>query len=87
VVKNLPAKAGDARDVCLIPGSRRPPGERHGNPVHARYRLCILFISLSSPYTSCGKTTETLQGCTGLVPSAGQFLKVCFSVATTPENS
>ena len=26
VVKNLPANAGDARDVGLIPGSRRSPG-------------------------------------------------------------
>ena len=28
-VKNLPANAGD---VDLIPGSRRSPGERNGNP-------------------------------------------------------
>ena len=31
VVKNLPAKAGDTRDVGLIPGSGRSPGEGHGN--------------------------------------------------------
>ena len=31
VVKNLPAKAGDVRDVSLIPGSGRSPGGRHGN--------------------------------------------------------
>ena len=31
VVKNLPAKAGDVRDVSLIPGSGRSPGEGHGN--------------------------------------------------------
>ena len=29
--KNLPASAGDVRDVGLIPGSGRSPGERHGN--------------------------------------------------------
>ena len=30
VVKNLPAKAGDAGS---IPGSRRPPGEGNGKPL------------------------------------------------------
>ena len=33
VVKNLPAKAGDIREVGLIPGSRRSPGGGHGNPL------------------------------------------------------
>ena len=32
VVKNLPANAGDARDVGLIRGSERSPGEGNGNP-------------------------------------------------------
>ena len=31
-VKNSPANAGDVRDMCLIPGSRRSPGGGHGNP-------------------------------------------------------
>ena len=34
VVKNLPAKAGDVRDVGLIPGSERYPGEGHDNSLH-----------------------------------------------------
>ena len=33
VVKNPPAKAGDARDVGSIPGSGRPRGGGHGNPL------------------------------------------------------
>ena len=33
VVKNLPANVGDARDVGLIPGSERSPGEGNGNPL------------------------------------------------------
>ena len=35
VVKNPPASAEDVRDVGLIPGSGRSPGEGHGleNPV------------------------------------------------------
>ena len=34
VVKNLPANAGDTRDLGLIPGSGRPPGEGTGSPLH-----------------------------------------------------
>ena len=33
VVKNLPANAGDIRDVGLIPGLGRSPGEGNGNPL------------------------------------------------------
>ena len=33
MVKNLPANAGDARDVRLISGSRRFSGEGNGNPL------------------------------------------------------
>ena len=31
--KNLPAKAGDARDAGSIPGSGKSPGEGNGNPL------------------------------------------------------
>ena len=33
MIKNLPAKAGDTRDVGSIPGSGRYPGEGIGNPL------------------------------------------------------
>ena len=33
VVKSLPARAGDARDVSSIPRSGRSPGEGNGNPL------------------------------------------------------
>ena len=33
VLNNLLANAGDIRDVSLIPGSGRSPGEGHGNPL------------------------------------------------------
>ena len=33
VVKNPPANAGNKRDVGLIPGSGRSPGEGNGNPL------------------------------------------------------
>ena len=33
VVKNLPADAGEVRDVGLIPGLGRCPGERNGTPL------------------------------------------------------
>ena len=32
MVKNLPADAGDVRDLGLIPGLGRSPGEGNGNP-------------------------------------------------------
>ena len=34
VVKNPAAKAGDIRDVGLIPGLGRSPGIENGNPLH-----------------------------------------------------
>ena len=33
VVRNLPASAGDARDLGLTPGVGRSPGEGNGNPL------------------------------------------------------
>ena len=33
VVKNLPANAGDVKDIGLISGSGRSPGEVNGNPL------------------------------------------------------
>ena len=33
VVKNLPANAGDIKDVGLILGSGRSPGEENDNPL------------------------------------------------------
>ena len=33
LVKNLPANAGDIRDMGLIPGLGRSPGEGNGNPL------------------------------------------------------
>ena len=32
-MKNLPANAGGVRDVGLIPGSGRSPGQGHHNPL------------------------------------------------------
>ena len=33
MVKNLPANAGDLRDLGLIPGPGKSPGGGHGNPL------------------------------------------------------
>ena len=43
VVKNLPANAGDTRDVGLIPGLGRSPVGGHGNPFHYN-NLCYYRI-------------------------------------------
>ena len=37
VVKNLPATAGDTRDMGLIPGWGRSPGVGNGNPFQHSY--------------------------------------------------
>ena len=34
MVKNLPASAREARDMGLIPGSRRCPEDGNGKPLH-----------------------------------------------------
>ena len=41
VVKNMPANAGDTRDMGLIPGLGRSPGGGHGNP--------LLYSCLENP--------------------------------------
>ena len=33
MVKNLPVNAGDVRDTSSIPGSRKSPGVKKGNPL------------------------------------------------------
>ena len=38
VVKNLPANAGDARDVGSVPALERSPGVRNGNPLQNSYQ-------------------------------------------------
>ena len=43
VVKNLPANAGDARDMGLIPGLGRSPGGGYGNPLQ--------YSCLENPWT------------------------------------
>ena len=37
VIKNLPANAGNIKDVGSVPGSGRSPGEGNGNPVQYSY--------------------------------------------------
>ena len=51
--KNLPANAGDERDVSLIPGSGRSPGEGNGYPLQ--------YSCLGSPMDS-GALWATVQG-------------------------
>ena len=43
VVRNLPANAGDLRDMGLIPVSGISPGEGHGNPLQ--------YSCLENPWT------------------------------------
>ena len=66
VIKNLPANAGDARDVDLIPGSGRSPGVGNGNPLQFLPGECHGQRSLVG-YSPWGHkewdTTEHTQAC------------------------
>ena len=54
VVKSLPAKAGDIRDVGSIPGSGRSGGEGHDNSLHYSY--------LENPHGQRSLAGYSLQG-------------------------
>ena len=60
-LKNLPANAGDVRDVGSIPGSGRPPGAGYGSPLQysclgdVMYREAYHGIFLSFPGGSDSK--------------------------------
>ena len=58
--KNLPADAGHTRDIGLIPGSGRPPGEGNGNLL----QYSCLENSMDYGYSPWGRkesdTTERL---------------------------
>ena len=58
VVKNLPATAGDARDVGSIPGLGRSPGEGNGNPLQYSH-LGNLVDRGAWRAVVCGVTKQT----------------------------
>ena len=57
LIKNPPATAGDGRDVGLIPGLGRSPGEGNGNPLQY---LCLRNFMDREAWgaTVCGITKE-----------------------------
>ena len=81
VVRNLPAHAGDVRDVGLIPGSGRPPGAAYGHPLqysclgNAMYREAYHGIFLSFPGGSDSKESACNAGDLGLNPGSGSLEK------------
>ena len=58
MVKNPPAGAGDIKDMGLIPGSGRSPGEGHSKPVqYAKCYYCAIshqdeFVCLIFKYVN-----------------------------------
>ena len=86
VVKNLPANAGDVRDVGLIPGRVRCPGGGHGNPLQ-----CILAyrISWTEVYITCTlyvPCNTHFPGITVLTPGNTMRMTVCSSLASLPRS-
>ena len=62
VVKNLPAKATDARDSGLIPGWGRSPGAGNGNPLHYSYLENPMDGGILVGYSPLGgKQSETTE--------------------------
>ena len=47
VVKNLPAIAGDRRDVGLIPGSKRSSGGGHSNPLQEKTTSIVKSLKIT----------------------------------------
>ena len=54
-VKNLPANAGDIRDMVSIPGLGRSPGEENGKPLQ--------FSCLENPHRQRGLVGYRPWGC------------------------
>ena len=50
-VKNPPADVGDIRDMGLIPGSGRSPGEGYGNPL--QYSLLENSMDRGAWWVTC----------------------------------
>ena len=65
IVKNLPANAGDTRDMGLIPGSGRFPGGGHGNP-HSTLAWKIPWTEEPGGYSpwGCEESDMTEHACT-----------------------
>ena len=45
MVKNLPASAGDTKDVGSTPGSGRSPRVGNSDPLHYSFFFSFIFIS------------------------------------------
>ena len=59
VVQNLPANAGDVRDMSSIPGSGRSPAGRHSNPLqYSRLKNPMDKRSLANYGPNSRKETE-----------------------------
>ena len=54
MVKNLPANAGDVRDVGLIPGSGRSPGGGNDNPLQYSCLENPMDREALQAYSPCG---------------------------------
>ena len=57
MAKNLPANAGDARDMSSIPGSGRSPGGGNGNPL--RYSCLENSMDRGAWQATVHKITES----------------------------
>ena len=68
MVKNLPAKAGDARDVGSVPKSGRSPGGGHGNPLQYSCLENPMDTGAWQPYCPWGHKESDTTEVTGHTP-------------------
>ena len=71
-VKNPPANAGDARDVGLVPGLGRSPGEGNGSPL--QYSCLENSMNRGTWWATELETTERLNTHTLIA-----YLSVCYT--------
>ena len=72
VVKNLPANAGDIRDVGLIPWWGRSPGEGNGNPL--QYSCLVNPLDRGAWWAAVQRLTESQTGLKRLSTHAGSLV-------------
>ena len=81
MVNNLPASAGDVRDVGSIPGSGRSPGGGHGNPLQAR-QLLLPGESHGQKSQSVGQDLSNL-ACTNILYAWWDTPLLCVACAAS----
>ena len=72
--KTLPANAGDKRDLDLIPGSGRFPGEGNGNPLQYSCQEIMWTVEPGRLQSMGSQRVEYMHACTTCIRYYQLFL-------------